>query len=745
METLTPAQAEPAGSTRVQGMLRNAGVPVLLALIIIGFYWKLTLTRQYTWLESPDLTRQVLPWQNVQALAFRHGQFPAWDPYLWGGQSLIGQAQPGSAYPLNWILYALPLRDGHIRQNYLHWYMALIHVMAALFGYWLCRDLERSRMASMIGGTAFALAGEVGSTDWPQMLNGEIWAPLVFLFLFRALRGRRPLLSAGLCGFSLGMAWLAGHHQVPIFLTYATGGVWLFYLLREKRMDWDVAKLAGVFAVFLALTSALQVMPAYEYGKLAKRWVGTEEPVGWKDVVPYNIHGEHSLGLVSVFGLVIPGVHAEVDPYVGFVILALAGLGLALWWSDVRVRILLVVGLAGLFFALGRQNVMHGFLYAVLPMLEKARTAAMAVFLLNFGLAMLAAYGFDGLVTRTESEWPRRIGRWTMTAGLVMIILMGFVLLAKQLHMDYDDRPVLVALVGLLLGALILGYQRAALGTTALGVFCLLLLLMDLGNVAGYSYPHVLDANRMAELRRMGANQDMLAWLRAQPGPFRIAMDSNEIPYNYGDWNGVEVFGGYTASLPVNLLRIEKDEALTLDLYGTKYWIGRTPRDPGEVEVRQFQSGLKAYERPQAFPRVWTVHETVSIPDENGIPGLYHGPRFDARRQAFFIGDAPKLSPCAGEDRATLDHHDFSRVAIQAQMQCAGMVILSDNWFPGWTATVDGQAAKIWEADAAIRGVKVPAGTHRIEMRYRPWSVRLGALMLMMSLAGLAALAWWRK
>ena len=88
------------------------GPAALLFLIVIGFFWKITLTSQFTFLESPDQANQVLPWQQLQAAAFHRGQFPAWDPYLWGGQSLIGQAQPGTAYPLNWILYSLPLKTG---------------------------------------------------------------------------------------------------------------------------------------------------------------------------------------------------------------------------------------------------------------------------------------------------------------------------------------------------------------------------------------------------------------------------------------------------------------------------------------------------------------------------------------------------------------------------------------------------------------------------------------------------------
>jgi hypothetical protein len=746
LDIVAATQAELARTRSVRRAIVSAlAPPVLLACVIIGFFWKLTLTSQFTWLQDPDQANQVMPWQNVQALAFHRGQFPAWDPYLWGGQSLIGQAQPGTAYPLNWLLYALPLGDGHIRRSYLHWYMALIHVLAALFGYWLCRDLERSQPASLIGGTAFSLAGAVGNTNWPQMLNGMIWVPLVLLFLLRAVRGRRSLVSAALCGFFLGMAWLGGHHQVPIFLTYATAGVWLFFLFQGKRVNWNVLKLAAVFAVFLALTSALQVLPAYEYGRLARRWVGAPEPVGWKDVVPYTVHREHALNLFAIFGLIVPGVHAEVDPYVGLIVLLLGALGIALWWGDVRVRVLTVLAVAGLFLSLGHQSVFHGFLYSVLPLLEKARTPAMAVVLFNFGAAILSAFGFDGLIVHRGSAWPRRIGIWTTSVGALLMVLLLGVMVGKQLHIDFDDRIVLVGVIGLIAGTLILAYQKGNLGTTAMSVCCLMLLLMDLGNVTGYAYAHGLDTSRTASLRQFSANWDILPWLRTQPGPFRIQVDSREIPFNYGDWFGIEVFGGYTASLPSHMMRINLDSERTRNLYGTKYWISRAARDPDQVEVHTFQSGLKVFESPGVFPRVWTVHEAVSIASEDQILSTYENPQFDARRQAFFLGDAPKLSACSGEDRAALVNSDFNSVLIQADLQCRGMVVLSDNWFPGWVAAVDGRPAKIWEADTAIRGVEVAAGSHRIEMRYRPFTVTFGMWMLGLSLAGLTALAWFRK
>src|SRR5262249_52752511 len=131
---------------------RDASALALLLALTIGIYWKLTLSDRYTWLENPDQALQVLPWLDYEARELHAGRLPLWDPYLWGGQSLIGQVQPGLANPLNWILFALPLRDGHIRIEYLHWYWVLIHWVAAVLAYWLCRDLKTGVGPALLGG-----------------------------------------------------------------------------------------------------------------------------------------------------------------------------------------------------------------------------------------------------------------------------------------------------------------------------------------------------------------------------------------------------------------------------------------------------------------------------------------------------------------------------------------------------------------------------------------------------------------
>jgi hypothetical protein len=114
----------------------------------------------------------------------------------------------------------------------------------------------------------------------------------------------------------------------------------------------------------------------------------------------------------------------------------------------------------------------------------------------------------------------------------------------------YDDRAVMVAILALLAAALYLGYRKQDVSAAALSVCCLLLVLMDLGNATGYYYVHDLDQEHAIYLRKFSENQDILKWIRSQPAPFRIQTDNQEIPFNYGDWYGLEVFNGYVASLP---------------------------------------------------------------------------------------------------------------------------------------------------------------------------------------------------
>jgi Bacterial membrane protein YfhO len=708
---------------------RRWAVGALLFLTIAAFYWKLTLTRQFTWTRGPDLAEQVLPWFDLQAREWHAGRIPLWDPFVWVGQPLIGQAQPGVAYPLNWLLFALPLSDGHISPIALNWYYVIIHFMAAAFAYLFCRDMGRSRPASFAAGLLFALSGYLGATDWPQMMNGAVWIPLVFLFQFRALRAHRTIASAALSGMFLGIAFLSGHHQIPMFTTVAWALVWLWHLARDRRL----LPAAALAVAILALTSALQTLPAYEYGHLARRWVGAPEPLEWNQPVPYSVHEHYDLKPFSLFGLVFPEAHLNFDPFIGVTGLTLALLAIAAYWDDRRVRLLALLGLGALVYSLGHNSVFQGLLYAITPDLDKARTPSAIVVLMQFAAAALAAFAVDHLREDPPDPWLRRARLGLLGFGVVTVSLCFFTILSNHFTFPVDDRIILTAFIALFLAAILL---RPAAAPIPL----ILLLIFELGNYGQISLLDLSDRNRMQWLDKLYGNRDLADYLRRQPGFPRTEIAGDLFAPNWGAWNNLEMRGGKLASVTYNVLDSDFFGLTAFRMWGVAYTVADKPDERYGPEVFTAASGLKLYRRPDAFPRAWAVHELVPVKslEESNLhissePEAY-------RRKATITAPAPKLESCSGEDRVELIEHFADRLTIRADLACTGMVVLSDAFYPGWRARLDHRLTPIHEVNGAMRGVIVPQGSHTITMRYRPMTVYLGAALSLLGILGALAL-----
>mgnify|MGYP001257697959 CR=1 FL=1 len=726
-----------AGKAPERRRLRHALAVLFLFLMTAGFYWKLTLTRQYNWFDHPDMCYLEIPRMQFQMREIRqHGNFPLWDPHIWTGQPLVGQTQPGTLFPLNLMFYMTPMRDGYLKFSHLNYYWAIIHFLAALFAFWLAREIGLSYAASIFCGAAFGYGGFIGSVTWIDVINGGIWAPLIVLFLLRSTKGTRPWSHAALAGLFLGVAWLSGHHELPILLSIMSFLLWGWFCWRNPRLILP----AAVFGLTAFLISAVQTLPTYEFGRLAVRWVGLENSVGWKDKIPYSVSALYSLPAKGLLATFLPGSgsYADSTPFVGGIATAMALFAIAARWSSSMVRILTAVLAGSVVYSLGANTPLQGVMYAVLPLVDKARIPSRGILVLSFALAVLAAIGLDTMLRDSLSEALTRLRRWLLWIGLAITMLAVGTGLAKA---DVDDRVYLAGLVFLAASALIAGWQRGAVSRGVVAAAMLSLTLIELTGAAPALYTDTTQKDSNKFVKSLTEHQDIVAFLRDQKGgPLRVAVNDQAIGSNFGDWHGIDMLHGYVAGVNRQHMEQELHTDRTQNLYSVTHFIGMEPDKPGQKEVFTGASGVKVFETNGSLPRARTVHETKAVEDSAWMRVRIQDPEIDLKRTALLIGEAPPLETCAGEDSVRIRRRDTDHVAIDAHMACKGMVVLSETMYPGWEARIDGAPVRIWEAYGVFRGVVVEAGKHTVEFRFRPRSIYFGAALTALGLLLVAGL-----
>jgi len=734
------AEKHQAGLNRAGELARRLAGPLLLLLLVSIFYWKLTATDQYTWLDSPDLANQVLPWWNYQAREWHAGRFPAWEPNQWGGQPLVGQMQPGVAYPPNWLLFLTPLRDGKLKLGFLHWYFVFYHWLAALNCYLFCRYLYRSRAAAVLGGCVFAFGAAVGNIDWPQMVNGAIWMPLIFLNLLKVRdEPARANLHAAWAGFWLGFTWLAGHHQIPTFVTYAALATWLWIGFGEGR-KWQVYfRSFLLFISMMGLISALQTLPAAEYGPLARRWVGMTEAADWKTKVSYHVHELYSLFPISLLGIVFPGMSRSFPPFVGVVAFTLGLIGLVgSWRKDGRMRWLGALGVLSLVVSLGPNSLLHGVLYAWAPLVDKARSPGTAMAVFGFTCAALAAGGLERL--RQSEHLLPEVRRVLM--GLVAVVLVTYFVGGEVRGKEsfVDERPMVTALAAILLVGLLAWHRTGELKPRHLAAGVLGLTLMELANLSGYDFPNANRPGGGRFLETTREHDDVAAYLRGLKEPVRVEVDNKAIPYNFGDWHGISHFGGYLASLTRNLVDLDPNSVAGREIFGVTHTVGGEPKEPDQQLVFSGKAGVRVYRRAGSHPRVWTVHTILPVEPKGLQTAVQRLTALQVRQAVVVAGPAPTVpfpGPNCDEDRVRMRNEEPSRITLAARMGCTGVVVLGDTYYPGWRVTVDSKPAELLVAYGVARAVVVPAGEHEVVFHYQPRSVQWGAAL---SLAGVLLL-----
>jgi hypothetical protein len=732
---------------------RRIAAAIVLPLLLAGLHWELLAGPRAVWFASDDNAYQVLPWLEVQARAWRAGELPLWDSNQWMGQPLMGQGQPSVASPLNWLLGLKP--EGAAGWLFLNVYFLLIRWIGAAGMYRLARALGAGRTVSVLAGVAYAEAGAFAVAMRPQMAMGAMWAPWALRHLLRAAdagmakggaerrtgqgagrsasmflgAGSEPVRHAALGGFFLGLCWLSGHHQTPLFVALGSGLAWVIALSE----NWRKIAAAAVFFAMAAMTAAVQVLPILEYGRRAVRWVGTEAPIGWREKIPLAIHQQFSLKWESIPAVFVPGYGEKYDVYHGVLLLGLAAAGALLLPRRRAALALAAAGVMGAWLALGPAGGLHRALYAVVPHFDKARVPEAALILLSLGVPALAATGAETLfrgelkgrrgwvvfwmviaAAAGVSAWRGGTGVWTAAGalGLAMLVWLG-----GRRSVPAWSAALLAA------GAVVVETQP----------------------MRERLYPRIDSPEASRYVRMLSAHGGIAQWLREQGGPWRVEVDDSVVPYNFGDWHGVQQHQGYLASVTENIYRHELHTEHAQRLFGVRWRVAQTPTPGHPKEVFAGADGLRVYEAERLQPRAFIVHEAFGIDNRAHAAGELYRIRDEMGVKTFLPGPVPALERCGGGEEARMAEYGLNRVVVEARLACRGMVILTDAWYPGWRARVDGRPARIHEAYAAVRGVVVEGGAHRVEFVYRPSSVMAGGALTALACLAAAVCARRRK
>nr|MBA2503717.1 YfhO family protein [Pyrinomonadaceae bacterium] len=153
------------------------------------------------------------------------------------------------------------------------------------------------------------------------------------------------------------------------------------------------------------------------------------------------------------------------------------------------------------------------------------------------------------------------------------------------------------------------------------------------------------------------------------------------------------------------------------------------------------------YENKRALPRAWLATRARGETDEAKLKiirtGKFaDGALWDARRTVLtdeltFVNSTPAVT----EGAAEILTYEPNRITLRSVSSATSVLVISENFYPGWSATVDGRRTEVLRVNYNLRGVELPPGEHRVELVYRPKSVLLG---LALSLAALMLLLIWQ-
>ncbi len=162
--------------------------------------------------------------------------------------------------------------------------------------------------------------------------------------------------------------------------------------------------------------------------------------------------------------------------------------------------------------------------------------------------------------------------------------------------------------------------------------------------------------------------------------------------------------------------------------------------------TKVFEEGSYAvYERQNLLPRAYIVHQARMASSPRSALSILREASFDPRTTVVLeqtpAGSDQIAGAAADTDKATVLSYGSEAVNVQTVTTQESYLVLSDTYYPGWQAEIDGKSAPLIQANYLFRAVRVPRGQHIVRFAFRPASVAVGGLISLLTGLGILAAA----
>ena len=150
---------------------------------------------------------------------------------------------------------------------------------------------------------------------------------------------------------------------------------------------------------------------------------------------------------------------------------------------------------------------------------------------------------------------------------------------------------------------------------------------------------------------------------------------------------------------------------------------------------------IQIYQNENVLPRAFLVYDIVNVSSFDGAMDSLSNLKLDTHRIAVvenlpnelantINGENQPMQPVAGNAKLL----SSGELNVEVNTKSPGLLVVTDQYYPGWQAYIDGEPTPIYAVDGIFRGVFLEEGVHKIEFKYRPLSFIIGALVSIGSL-----------